>query len=437
MSSPFFGLNIGASALRTAQTLVDITNQNIANANTPGYSRQSATVTASTPYPVPVLSMGGIPGQLGTGVQISAVTRARDAFLDSQIRGQLTTQGQVDAHGDALTQVEAIVNEPSTTGLSSTLSKYWSAWQEVANTPSDSAVRANLIQQGTAVADAFGSQITQFKQQQRDLDQQVGLAVTSVNTISNQIASLNKQVSIVEVSGMRANDLRDQRDVLVDSLSKLVKINTVESADGMVSINVGNRQLVDRTTAHPMVANAAAGAFSQVQWGDGTNTVMTGSPAVPATSGVGGTLVINNVTVTFGNSRTPAQTVNAINSTPGLGAGGSVIASLNSGGALVLTSTTHGSTGTVTVGAATGAGNTINADLGLLSASTQSGADATAVSLGGGQLQGLIDSRDTLLQERIQGVNDLASRVIESVNSVSASGVGLDGIGGWNFFSGT
>ena len=209
MSSPFFGLNIGASALRTAQTLVDITNQNIANANTPGYSRQSAVVTASTPYPTPVMSAGGTPGQLGTGVKISEVNRARDTFVDGQIRGQLTTQGQVDARGAALTQVEAIVNEPSTTGLSSTLSKYWSAWQEVANTPADSAVRANLVQQGTAVADAFHSQITQFTQQQRDLDQQVGLAVTNVNTLANQIAAVNKQVSQVENSGMHANDLRD------------------------------------------------------------------------------------------------------------------------------------------------------------------------------------------------------------------------------------
>jgi len=104
--------------------------------------------------------------------------------------------------------------------------------------------------------------------------------------------------------------------------------------------------------------------------------------------------------------------------------GGAVVASLNSGGALVLTSTVPGSTGTVVVGA-----SLIATDLGL-SATAVTGTDATAVNIGGGQLQGLIDSRDVLLQERIDGVNALASRVIESVNSLSASGVGLDGIGG-------
>ena len=201
MSSPFFGLNIGASALRTAQTLVDVTNQNIANANTPGFSRQSAVITASSPYPIPVFSSAGTPGQLGTGVQVTEINRARNTFVDFQMRNQLNTQGQVDAHRDALTQVEAVVNEPSTTGLSSTMTKYWAAWNEVANSPSDAAVRTNLIQQGVAVANGFQSTVAQYKQQQQDLDLQVGFAVTSVNTVAQQIADVNKQISQVENVG--------------------------------------------------------------------------------------------------------------------------------------------------------------------------------------------------------------------------------------------
>ena len=433
MSSPFFGLNIGASALRTAQTLVDITNQNIANANTPGYSRQSAVVSASTPEPMPTLSGSGTPGQLGTGVMINTITRARDTFVDGQIRGQLTTQGEVDARGTALTQVEAIVNEPSTTGLSSTLSKYWSAWQEVANTPADSAVRANLVQQGAAVADAFHGQIAQFTQQQHDLDNQVSLAVSNVNTLANQIAAVNTQISQVETSGMHANDLRDQRDVLVDSLSKLVKINVVESGDGQLSINVGNHQLVDKQLVHPMVANAVAGNFTQVQWPDPTAaTVSGGSPVLTgAAAGLGGTIVINGVTVTLTPvAATPKLTVAAINTAMG----GAVTASLDSAGKLVLTSNVAGSAGSVTVGAITGS---IATDLGIVTNILTPGADSVPVNLGGGQLKGLVDSRDVLLKERIDGVNALATRVIESVNGVSASGVGLDGVGGRNFFAGT
>jgi flagellar hook-associated protein 1 FlgK len=157
VTSPFFSLNIGASALRTAQTLVDITNQNVANANTPGYSRQAADVKASPAYPLPTFSNTGMIGQLGSGVQVADVSRARDAFIDYQLRGQLASQGRWDARRDALKQIEALTNEPSSNGLSSLMTKYWQAWQEAANSPSDSATRAALIEQGQSVADAFNN----------------------------------------------------------------------------------------------------------------------------------------------------------------------------------------------------------------------------------------------------------------------------------------
>jgi flagellar hook-associated protein 1 len=441
MSSPFFGLNIASSALRTAQTLVDIANQNIANANTPGYSRQAAVVTASTPYPVPVFNSSGVPGQMGTGVQISEVTRARNTFVDSQMHGQLTLQGQVDAHKDALAQVEATINEPSTTGVSSTVTRYWAAWQDVANNPTDSSARTSLIQSGTAVADVIQSTVTQFKQQQQDLDQQVQLGVTSVNTFAHQIAALNVQISQVEVTGMHANDLRDQRDLLVDQLSSLVKVTINESSNGQVSINVGSHQLVDRDVVHPMMANTNAGPFTQVQWNPPTPLTFAATagaaqpplPAPPLAVATGGSMVVNGVSVAIAAGDTPTAVMNTINGTAGLGATGAVTASLSSGGALVLTSNTKGSGGNVTLGASTGS---VYADLGLASG-TVKGTDENVNLSGGGKLQGLIESRDQLLQERIDDINGLASRIIESVNGVQASGVGLDGVSGRNFFSGT
>src|SRR5207302_3045618 len=84
VTSPFFALDIANRALRTQQLLVDITNQNIANANTPGYSRQEAVVKETLPYPIPVFHQSGEPGQLGTGVEIAEVNRSRDTFADYQ-----------------------------------------------------------------------------------------------------------------------------------------------------------------------------------------------------------------------------------------------------------------------------------------------------------------------------------------------------------------
>src|SRR6202035_5543048 len=131
MSSPFFGIETGARALRTAQTLVDIANQNIANANTPGFSRQVGVVTETTPFPSPTANMSGVAGQLGTGVQITEVNRTRDLFADFQYRNQAATQGSWDTQKDTLNQIEAVVNEPSANGLSTLVTKYFSSWQEV------------------------------------------------------------------------------------------------------------------------------------------------------------------------------------------------------------------------------------------------------------------------------------------------------------------
>src|SRR6266851_395559 len=181
MSSPFFGLDIATRSLLAQQTLVDIANQNIANANTPGYSRQSGVVTETMPYPIPVFRQNGQPGQMGTGVQVTEINRSRDTFADFQIRSQLSAQGRWDARAGALTQLEAVVNEPSTTGISSLMTKYFSAWQEVANNPSDSSVRANMIESGKALANGFQSTAKAIQAQQGDLDKQVGLTVTSVN----------------------------------------------------------------------------------------------------------------------------------------------------------------------------------------------------------------------------------------------------------------
>ena len=273
MTGPFFGLDIATRALQTQQTLVDITNQNIANANTPGYSRQSGTVVATAAYPIPVFSSSGQPGQLGTGVEVSTVTRARDTFADVQIRQQYAQQGRWNARQSALAQVEAAVNEPSSTGLNSQLTAYWNSWQQLSNNPSDPSARVAVVQQGQALAQAFNSQSTQLRQQQGDLDTQVGQTVTNINDYANQISQINVQISQVEAGGMHANDLRDQRDVLLDKLSSLVNISTTESADGQDTVYVNGHQLVDRNEVHPMVANLSPGVAATVTWQDDNTSV--------------------------------------------------------------------------------------------------------------------------------------------------------------------
>ena len=332
MTSPFFGLEIGLRGLRTWQTMVNITNNNIANADTPGYSRQSGQVQSTPSYPAPSFNAIGKPGQLGTGVEVASITRARDIFIDAQIRSQKSIEGSWDTKRDALSQVEAIVNEPSSSGLSSLLTKYWNSWQDVANNPADSAVRANLVEQGVSLASSFQNLHNQLQQQQRDLDGQVVYAVDQVNTFAQQIASINQQIGHVEFDGTHANDLRDQRDLLLDQLSQFAKISYVESPGGMVSVYLGGRQLVDRDVANALTTAVPGGqTWTQIQWKS----------------------------------------------------------------------------------------------------------DGQAASITDGTIKGMLDSRDTILQGRMNDLDVLATRVVNSVNSVHSSGVGLDGVGGRNFFVGT
>ncbi len=332
MTSPFFGLDIATRALRANQTLVDIANQNVANANTPGYSRQQGVIKETMPYPIPVFRQSGMPGQMGTGVEVTEVTRARDTFADYQIRNQLASQGRWDARSSALQQLESITNEPSSTGLSSLMTKYFSSWQEVANSPADNSVRANLIESGKALADYFNNTMQLLKQQQTDVDQQVERTVTAINEYGDQIAKLNEQISQVETSGLRANDLRDQRDQVLDQLSSLTKFTAVESSEGSVSVFISNHKLVDRDQVNKLGVDSTSGRAQPV-WTDVT-------PNPPFT---------------------PAD----------------------------------------------------------------------------GKLKGIMEARDTLIQDNIDSLNALASRVIEQVNSVHASGVGLDGKSGRAFFTGT
>jgi flagellar hook-associated protein 1 FlgK len=284
MTSPFFGLDIASRALQAQQTMINVTNQNIANANTPGYSRQSATLAPTMPYPIPVFQQSGQAGQMGTGVQVTDISRARDAFVDYQYRNQVSSQANWDAQTTAMSQIEAVVNEPTTTGLSSLLTTYWQSWQEVANSPADVSVRSNLLEQGKALAQSFQSIVQQYQTQQQDVDMQIKLSVDDINNYVTQIAHLNGQISGIVATGMKANDLTDQRDQLVDKLSALIKVTTVDNPDGSQSLYVGGHQLVDRAAAHT-VGLDQTGQFARVIWNDQPGTPPTSAPSVAITDG--------------------------------------------------------------------------------------------------------------------------------------------------------
>jgi flagellar hook-associated protein 1 len=248
--STFMGLETTLRGLIASQSALDVTGHNIANANTPGYSRQVATMTASPAYTDPSVSGPAAAGQLGTGVTVGSINRVRDSYLDVQYRAQSMRQGAAEATEDGLNQIQGALNEPSDSGLSSLLSAYWSAWGDVSNSPENLATRQSLAQAASSLADGFNSLSSQMSTIQTQTAQNVTSTIGQVNSIGTQVAQLNAAIAHQEVAGNQPNDLLDQRDVLLDTLSKIGNVSIAQGQNGSVDVTIGGASLVSGATAN-------------------------------------------------------------------------------------------------------------------------------------------------------------------------------------------
>ena len=254
MRSTFFGLEIGRRAIMAQRTALDVTSHNIANANTPGFSRQQAVLSTTTPYPVPAIQRGVGAGQLGTGVTVAEIKRIRDAFTDQQIRQEAQELGRWATRRDLLSQVELIFNEPSDWGIREAMDLFWQSLQGLSQHPEDMSYRAVVRQRAMVLADAFQDARRQLLVLRADVNLGAGVKVEEINAIAQQIASLNSQIGKIIAVGDVPNDLFDKRDLLLEQLAEVVNISVSERHQGMISVNVGGALLVEGTTAFAMVA---------------------------------------------------------------------------------------------------------------------------------------------------------------------------------------
>ena len=259
MSGLFSTFNIAKSGMTVQQRTINVTSHNIANANTAGYSRQRANVETSRPQ-----SITGGTGQVGTGAQVSEIERVRDSFLDYQVRGETSILGKYDVRSNFLYEVETIFNEPSETGISSLMGKFFDSFQELSKQPSSSNARTVVAQQSAALADALNHTYTQLEKLQTNSQDLIRAGVTETNSLLNQIDRLNQEIISVKVSGNSPNDLLDKRDSLLDELS--YKFNFVvdkKSFDG-IDIrpeDIGGMKSANLVTSSP---NTESARFSYV-----------------------------------------------------------------------------------------------------------------------------------------------------------------------------
>ncbi|KEH98567.1 flagellar hook-associated protein FlgK [Clostridium botulinum] len=236
MSGLFSTLNVGKRGLYAQQGALDVTSHNIANSNTEGYTRQRALMETTRPFGMPAMDNQVGPGQIGTGVEISKIQRVRDTFMDYQVRRETSTLGQYEARDKYLSEIEGIFNEPSDTGVSNLIGKFFDAWQEVAKHPEGSNARTVLVNQASALASELNHTYNQLVKVKENAQESIKQATFDINNALDRVDKLNQQIMAVKVSGMEPNDLMDKRDLLLDELSK--KFNVVVEQDKFGSINL-------------------------------------------------------------------------------------------------------------------------------------------------------------------------------------------------------
>ena len=230
MRASFFGMNLAMSGLYASQRALDITSHNITNVNTPGYSRQIISQKADDP-----IAMYDGTGMVGNGTQVLGSQRIRDEYLDFKYWSENVSYGEWDVKKTALSDIEAVFNEPSESGFNTVIDEFFSSVQELSKNPSSLATRATVKEKGITLANYFSSTASHLEKIQSDTNYAVRSKVDEVNSLSEQIRALNEQIYKFELQGDTANDLRDQRTVLVDKLSRLAKISAQEVTVGKLA----------------------------------------------------------------------------------------------------------------------------------------------------------------------------------------------------------
>ncbi len=229
-------LDIGVTGLLTAQSQLQTTSHNISNANTPGFNRQQVILNTNIPQ-----SSGA--GFVGRGVHSTTVQRIYSQFLVSQSL-QIQTQSQsLDSNYAQIKQLDTMFSE-ATSGLSPTLQNFFSAIQDVATNPSLIPSRQAMLSNAEALVSRFQSMDQRMSQIREGVNTQITSSVVEINSLADQVSKMNQQILLAEgaAGGQPANDMLDQRDELINQLSKLINIDTVRQDDGAVSVFVGNGQ---------------------------------------------------------------------------------------------------------------------------------------------------------------------------------------------------
>ncbi|MDR3562183.1 MAG: flagellar hook-associated protein FlgK [Negativicutes bacterium] len=274
----FSGLYTAVRGLYVSQASESVTTDNISNANTVGYSRQTVNQTAVGPAATYTSTL-----QLGNGAQINSVDRVRNFRLDQKYWQENGTDGEWTSKSNYLTELEAVLNDSSTSDsdFASVMDDFTSALSDLSDDPSSSAARTSVRETGEAVANYLNSTAENLSDLRSDVNGDIKTTVSEINSYGKQIADLNKQITLAAASGANVNSLEDQRDALVDKLSNLTSVQVTETVVGKsatgadvktLNVNVDGGTLVSGNDArqlecYEVTSGSQAGMYG-IRWQD-------------------------------------------------------------------------------------------------------------------------------------------------------------------------
>ncbi len=243
MANTFFGLNIGVSGLYAANAGVNVTANNISNENTDGYSRQVIVQSASEPIRVYQRY-----GMIGSGVEVTAIEQMRDKYYDTKFWNSNSKYGEEATKYNYMVQIEDYFAETDETGFSVEYSNIFNSLDDLMKSPEGNTEKVTFLNYCESFLEYIQEIRTNLSLSQEDLNSEVASNVDHVNSLAAEIAAVNKEINVVELTGAKANELRDKRALLLDELSAICRITTKEvlfdNGKSEFTVNIGDKTLV-------------------------------------------------------------------------------------------------------------------------------------------------------------------------------------------------
>ncbi|MCL2458331.1 MAG: flagellar hook-associated protein FlgK [Desulfobulbus sp.] len=255
MTSLLNALNSGKTSLLTNQKSIEIVGNNIANVNTPGYSRQRPQLAN-----VPSVNFGNF--FVGQGVTVSDVSRDYSVFINRQLQSKTIDYGEETGKSSTLTELQRVFNVTEN-NLAGQIDDFFDAWQQLTANPSGQVERDLVIQRGQLLGDAFGKMTNELDTIDQNLNLEIVSGVSTINEQLAEVARLNERINLVEASGQSANSARDQRDLIIKDLSSTLGVETYNDNRGMLCVQLPG--------GIPLVMGSTAATISTVTTGTNVN----------------------------------------------------------------------------------------------------------------------------------------------------------------------